>query len=163
MKALVLGLIAVFGLGAHANQQTEAHFTKTVPFPVSSLQKVEQAMQTAAARTGDAMKHEASYDIDSNTRVRCAEESPIVYGGHLYGCVLQMNVDLGGGTTALLENMLYPTQSSAEVQALLDKTDADKTDRVQLSTIFDGGHGSTYFCNAEGSPRAWACYLTFID
>lgn len=163
MKARVLVLTAVFGLAAHASPRLSAHLTKTIPFPVSSLQKVEQAMQTAAARTGDAMKQDAFYDIDSNTRVRCTQDDPISYKGHLYGCVLQMSVDLGGGATALMQNMLYPTQSASEVQALLENTDASKVDRVQLATPFDGGNGSSYFCNAEGSPRSWVCYLTFVD
>jgi hypothetical protein len=166
-KSALLGfaLVAAFGLTSRAELRAQATFAKTVAFPVSSLQKVEQAMQTAAARTGDAMKTEASYPIDNNLTVRCAEGSPTPFDGRLYGCVLQTTVDLGGGSQAILANMLYLTQSSAEVQDILSKTDANKVDSVALKTPFDGGHGSQYFCNAEGAAgtRQWACYLYFVD
>lgn len=166
MKAFVVGLIAVFGLSAHSSQLgASAHISKTIAFPVASLQKVEQAMQTAAARQGEDMNKIVDYDIDTQLRVRCFENSPTVYDGHLYGCALQLSVDLGGGTTGVLQNLLYPTQTSFEVQDLLNKTDANKVDHVALTGIFDGGNGSAYSCNAEGSSgaRAWNCYLNFID
>jgi hypothetical protein len=164
MKLLIVVLTAVFGLAAHANARSEAQFAKTFPFPVSSLEKIEQSMATAAARTGKSMQQEVDFAIDSNFALSCAEESPIQYEGHLYGCVLGTTVDVNG-TQILLRNLVYLQQSSAEVRDLLAKTDVNKVDSVDLTTPFDGGHGSRYFCNAEGTPgaRQWACYLYFVD
>lgn len=164
MKLLIVVLTAVFGLAAHANERAEAHFAKTFPFPVSSLEKVEQSLTAAAARTGKAMQQEVDYSIDSNFTLACAEESPIVLDGSLYGCVLRTTLDLGG-TQVLLQNMVALQQSSAEVRDLLSKTDVNKVDTVDLKTPFDGGRGSRYFCNAEGAAgaRQWACYLYFVD
>jgi hypothetical protein len=169
MKFLILLLVAAFGFTAFgitsvASPRTQATFSRTFPFPISSLEKVEQAMQTAAARTGKAMQTEVTYQIDSNFNVRCAEQSPTMYDGHLYGCVLATTLDLGG-TQVTLANLLYLTQSSKEISDLLAKTDMQTTDSVALKSPFDGGHGSQYFCNAEGTPgaRQWACYLYFVD
>lgn len=175
----VLGLVAFLGLSSRAEATSEvqsetdfdvhaeALISKTILFPISSLQKVEQAVQNAAARTGDAMKTEITYDIDpaQHTKVRCADESPIMFEGHLFGCVLDVTIDLGSGNTATLTNMLYLSQSTAEASAVLANTDVNKVDHVELNRIFDGGHGSTYGCNAEGSAgaRSWACYLKMID
>ncbi len=164
MKLLIVVLTAVFGLTAHANERAEAQFAKTFPFPVSSLEKIEQSMTTAAARTGKSMQQEVDYTIDSNFTLTCVEDSPVMFEGHLYGCALSTTVDLGG-TQAILKNMVYLQQSSAAVRDVLSKTDVNKVDTVDLTTPFDGGHGSRYFCNAEGAAgaRQWACYLYFVD
>jgi hypothetical protein len=162
---LVFGLIAVLSFSAHANQFAEAHISKKISFPLSSLQKVEQSMQASAARTGDSMKTEVSYAIDTNLTLKCAEESPILLDGHLYGCALQTQVDLGGGATATLQNIVWLSQSSAEVSDILSTTDVNKVDTVALKSPFDGGHGSAYYCNADSSSgvRQWACYINFVD
>lgn len=166
----LVGFILFLGLSAHASVNPspigpEVILSKTIAFPVSSLEKVEQAMADAAARTGADKKTWKTYDIDTNLQVVCAEDSPVMYRGHLYGCVLQTSVDLGAGATALLRNMLYIQQSSSDVNALLAQTDANQTARLDLQTPFDGGHGSTYYCNAEGSSgsRTWGCFLNFVD
>ena len=164
MKLLVVALIASFGLAAHANQHTEASFSRTFPFPLTSYQKVEESMAAAAARTGEDMNKWVEYTIDSNFTLKCAEDSPSDFEGHLYGCVLSTNLDVGG-TRVVLQNLMYPQQSSSEISDLLSKTDVNTVDNVQLKSPFDGGHGSSYFCNAEGAAgaRAWNCYLYFVD
>ena len=164
MKNTILILVAAFGLTAQSAPRLQATFARTFPFPVASLEKVEQAMQTAAARTGKAMEAEMTYQIDSNFNVRCGSQAPEMFEGHLYGCVLATTLDVGG-TQVTLQNLLYVTQSSKEISDILSKTDVNATDAVELHTPFDGGHGSKYFCNSEGTSgaRQWACYLYFVD
>ncbi len=164
MKLLVLTLVAAFGLTAQAAPRAQAQFAKTFAFPLSSVEKIEQSIQDAAARTGKAMKQEVTYQIDSNFIVRCAEDSPVSFDGYPYGCVLQTTVD-AAGTQVTLMNMLYMTQSSAQMKEILANTDVNTTETVQFKSLFDGGRGSRYYCNAEGAAgsRAWACYLYFVD
>lgn len=161
--AMAFGLFTA-PVRAQADQRSEARIEKTFAFPVSTLEKIEQAMADAAARRGDAMKQEVRYEIDANdhSSVRCVEDSPTMYEGHLYGCVLEYVIDLGNGTTATTGAMLYITQSSAEVKKVLASTDQQKTSRVQLKTIFDGGKGSSFYCDAAGA-QGWNCFLHLID
>lgn len=163
----VFGLVLATAASAHAQLQTEARLSKSYAFPVATLEKVEAAMQAAAQRTGADMKKEVSYVIDANDKstVRCLDHSPMMYQGALYGCVLEFEIDLGQGVIATAGHMLYITQSSKEVNDLLAKTDPNQTARVDLKTIFDGGQGSQFYCNAEGAAgaKAWACYLNLVD
>lgn len=161
---LILGLIVSIGLTAEANQSAQASFAHTFAFPISKLEQVEQAIQTAAARTGKAMETEVDYQIDSDFTVRCVENSPIDFEGYLYGCGLMATIDVGGSQITL-RHMLYMTQTTQEMKDTLANTDPNKTDTVAFKSIFDGGHGSRYYCNAEGAAgaRQWACYLYFID
>ncbi len=167
LSALMFGLALALGVSASANQTAQAHLSKTFVFPVASLEKVEMAMQSAAARVGDAKKTQVSYVIDAseNSSVLCLEDSPDIYQGHLYGCVLQFVVDLGGGAKITAGHMLYITQSAKEVNDLLSKTDPNNTARVDLRSPFDGGNGSAFYCNAEGptGAKAWSCYLDLVD
>jgi hypothetical protein len=165
---LIFGLIASIGLTtgltAEASQRTQASFAHTFAFPMSKLEQVEQAIHTAAARTGKAMEDEVDYQIDSDFTVRCVENSPIDFEGTLYGCGLMATIDVNGSQITL-RHMLYMTQTTQEMKDILANTDPNKTDTVAFKTIFDGGRGSRYYCNAEGAAgaRQWACYLYFID
>ncbi len=162
---IAIGLIC-FGLQASATTAFAIQFSKTYAFPVSSLEKVEAALRDAAVRT-DAKSADMSYLIDAsqNSSVYCAAGLPEVVDNTLYGCTLNFVVDIGGGGTITAREMLMIRQSSKEINDLLAKTDPNKTARVVLGTPFDGGHGSKYFCHAEGATgaKAWVCYLTVVD
>ena len=162
-----LGFMLAFGVTASADQGDRVHLSKTYAFPVASLEKVEAAMQTAAARTGDSKKLPVSYVIDAteHSSVVCAADAPDMYQGRLYGCILQFVIDIGSGTKLTASHMLYLSQSSKDVNDLLSKTDPNGTARVSLNVPFDGGGGSAYYCNAEGASGAktWGCYLDLVD
>lgn len=164
MKAVLVAAVAVFALNASAATLSfDARISKTFPFPISSLQKVEQAMQAAAANPN--AKDDQITQIDPAALLRCSPGDPTVVDGHPYGCALYFTVDLGNGASATLTEMVYLRQSSTEAQGVLNAADPNKTSRVDLTTPFDGGNGSTYYCNAEGAngAKAWACYLNVID
>ncbi len=166
MKLLLTATLGLMTVLLVSKAEANAQFSKIYAFPIEKYQALEAAIDEAAARPD--MKQEFYKELDANDRssIRCLDGSPSPLPGNNasrkgWGCMLTFATDLGSGITIELRQMLAMDKTTAEIRDLLSKENPNQKSKLELPRLFDGGRGSSYYC--ESVRGAWDCKLKMVS
>lgn len=160
---VVLGLMALLFV---SNATASIRMTKTYAFPIEKYAALEAAIDEAAARPDQKAVFTKQLDAGDRSRIRCLEDSPQPLPGNDekrkgFGCSLTFTTDLGNGVTMEAMQMLALDKTTAEIRKQLADANPNQQSTLQLPRLFDGGQGSSYYCDSV--KGAWDCKLKMVS
>lgn len=163
MLNVVLGLVTVLFV---SNALASVRMTKTYAFPIEKYAALEAAIDEAAARADQKTVFVKDLDAGDRSVVRCLKDSPEPLPGDNenrkgFGCSLSFSTDLGAGVTMEMLQMIALDKTTEEIRQLMRDANPAQTSTLQLPRLFDGGEGSSYYCDSV--KGAWNCKLKMVS